>query len=94
MDVTTIKDEIREYIVEDFLCGDARGLTDNTDLNESGILDSFALLELVTLLDDRYNVRFNPEDIDANNFRNITTIALLVQRYLEEDEPSLKAGTN
>ena len=90
MDMTYISDEIRKHIVEDFLCGDDRGLHNDTDLHESGILDSFAILELVTLLDERFYVHFEPEDIDADNFRNIGTITQLVLRYLAKNEASVQ----
>jgi hypothetical protein len=48
--------EMRRYVVETWLGGDGRGLYPETDLQEAGLLDSFAMLALVGHLGDAFEV--------------------------------------
>jgi acyl carrier protein len=79
-----INTEIRDYIVSTWLSGDARGFDENTDLQESGILDSFATLALVAFLDERFQVRLEPADISTESFRTVLSIATLVSERLSD----------
>jgi acyl carrier protein len=50
------------------------------DLYQQGIVDSVGILELVSFLEEQYNVAFQPEDLDAANFRNIGQIMKLLNQ--------------
>jgi acyl carrier protein len=69
---------IRQYIVTTWLSGDARGFTDDTDLQESGILDSFSTLALVGHLDETFQTRLDPADVNTETFRTIKSLTALV----------------
>lgn len=73
-----VKADIRQYIVHTWLSGDGRGLDDETDLQQSGILDSFSTLALVAFLDDAFSVQLEPADINAESFRTVSRLARLV----------------
>lgn len=75
----TIKTDIRQYIVENWLSGDARGFADDTDLQQNGILDSFTTLALVGFLEDRYAIQLEPGDINADAFRSVEALERMVQ---------------
>jgi acyl carrier protein len=77
-----VKSNIREYIVATWLSGDERGLEDDTDLQQAGILDSFVLLDLTAFLGSSFGVQLDPSDINAETFTSIDTIAELVLRKL------------
>lgn len=49
-----------------------------TDLFETGVLDSLAFVELLLQLEREYGVTTSVEDLDADNFRTIARIALFV----------------
>jgi len=70
--------EIRDYIVTTWLSGDGRGFDDDTDLQQSGILDSFATLALIAFLDDTFKTRLDPSDVSSETFRTVKTITSLV----------------
>jgi acyl carrier protein len=75
-----IRDAVRAFILEQFLPGeDARNLTDQTELKESGILDSLSTLKLVTFLEERYGVEFEANDLDAGNLATLEAIERLVK---------------
>lgn len=47
----------------------------NTDLFESGLLDSLAFIELLLQLERELGVVVAPEELDLDNFRTINCIA-------------------
>jgi acyl carrier protein len=70
---------IKTFILENFLPGeDPKNLTDDTELKESGILDSLSTLKLVTFLEEHFKIELEASDLDAGNLSSITSIANLV----------------
>ena len=52
-----------------------------TDLVEAGLLDSLALVELLAQLEESFDVSISTDDMELENFRSITGIAMfLMQR--------------
>ena len=74
-----VKAAIREFIVSSWLNGDQRGLTDDTDLQESGLLDSLTTLSLVAFLEERFKILLDPADINAEAFRTLDAVTALVK---------------
>ncbi|MFT3926768.1 MAG: acyl carrier protein [Myxococcales bacterium] len=79
---TRVMDEIIDYIVTTWLSGDARGFTEQTDLQASGILDSFSTLALVAFLDEKFEVQLDPADVSTDSFRTVSAVANLVKGKL------------
>ncbi len=75
---TRVTNEIIDYIVTTWLSGDARGFTEQTDLQASGILDSFSTLALVAFLDEKFEVHLDPADVSTDSFRTVSAVADLV----------------
>ena len=51
----------------------------DTDLLDSGILDSFQFVELLLQLEQNFNLHFKLDSIDLEDLRTITRISRLVQ---------------
>jgi acyl carrier protein len=51
-----------------------------TDLIETGLLDSLALVELLAQLEESFDVSFSTDDMELENFRSITSIAMFVMQ--------------
>lgn len=81
---TRIKDEVRKYIVQNLLSGDARDFTDETDLQESAILDSFATLELVQFLESTFEITLGAGQIQTGSFRNVDSIARTIESAMAD----------
>lgn len=78
-----IKETVRHFILNNFLPGeDASNLTDDTELKESGILDSLSTLKLVSFLEETFKVEFEANDLDAGNLSSVATIEKLVRSKL------------
>jgi acyl carrier protein len=71
---------VREYVIEDFLFGDASQLQEDTSFLESGIIDSTGILELINFIEEKYNIRVDEEDLVPENFDSLKNIV----QYLEQ----------
>ena len=60
----------------------------DTDLLESGILDSFQFVELLLQLEQNFNLRIKIDDIDLEDLRTIARIARLVTASSGAADPS------
>lgn len=78
-----IRSVLRAYILENLLPGeDPSNLTDDTELKESGILDSMSTLKLVTYLEEQYAIEFAAADLEPANLSSIAALQRLVQSKL------------
>lgn len=75
-----VREQIRAYVVEKLLSGDDRGFTDETDLQQSGLLDSFATTELTAFLEETFGIRLGAGQVNADSFRSVATLAATVER--------------
>ena len=74
------REVVKVFILENFLPGeDARNLGDDTELKESGILDSLSTLKLVTFLEERFKIELEASDLDAGNLASVASIARLIE---------------
>ena len=71
-----MKEELVEIIEE--LTGE-EGFEDNQDLVGSGILDSLALMGLVSELSDRFGVTVTVAELIPQNFKSLDTIIALIE---------------
>ena len=55
----------------------------NVDVNffESGLLDSFDVVTLVTALDEEYKISIDGLDVSPDNFSTVNTIVVLLSKY-------------
>ncbi|MGA8150821.1 MAG: acyl carrier protein [Terriglobales bacterium] len=60
----------------------------DTDLFDSGILDSQRLVELLLHLEQRFNTRIEVEDLEIENFRCIEKIATFILRRQDDLKPA------
>lgn len=81
--MSDIKSALHAFILDNLLHGeDPANLTNETELRESGILDSLSTLKLVSFLEDRYKVEFEANDLEPGNLSTIGAIERLVQSKL------------
>jgi methoxymalonate biosynthesis acyl carrier protein len=82
---------LREQIVR--LFADAlqlEGLSVDTDLFETGILDSLAFVELLLQLERSYGVTASVDDLELENFKSIARIADFVAARVVLEEPTVR----
>jgi len=52
-----------------------------TDLVETGVLDSLALVELLVAVEEEFQIRFAPEELDIERFRSVAALVELVESH-------------
>lgn len=74
-----VRDVVKAFILEQFLPGeDPKNLTDDTELKESGILDSMSTLKLVTFLEEQFKIELEAGDLAGDNLSTLGKIEQLV----------------
>jgi acyl carrier protein len=75
---------IKDYILREFLPGESPdSLDDTTPLITGGVLDSIATVKLITFLEQRYGIRIEPHEMNADYLDFIPDIAALVATHQE-----------
>lgn len=73
--------DVKQILYE--ICEDEAVFDKDIDLIDSGLLDSYAFIELFSRLED-YNIILYPTQIDRNKLRTIVGIEELINDYLQE----------
>ena len=77
----TLHNEIREFIVENFLFGqDDNTPGDNESFLESGIIDSTGVLELVGFLEKRFRFSVEDSELVPANLDSIERLVRFIDR--------------
>jgi acyl carrier protein len=76
--------EIRDFVVNNFLFGEAGSLADDTSFLEEGVLDSTGILELVTFLESQYSIKVQDQEMVPENLDSINRAAAFVGRKQAE----------
>ncbi len=64
------------------ICEDESVYEENIDLIESGLLDSYAFIELFSKLED-YGINIQPTRIDRSKLKTVKGIEELIDEYLK-----------
>jgi len=75
-----IRDEIRKFIVEKFLFNASDQLDDKASLLETNTVDSVGILEIVSFIENRFNLKVEDEELTAENLDSISKIARFIER--------------
>ena len=71
--------DIRRFIIEQTGWTEpATALTADYPLVENGVLDSLAIFQVVTFLEDRYQIEIDDEELVPENFETINDIVRIV----------------
>ena len=76
-------DTVREFVIENFLFGDGQQLQDDTSFMESGIIDSTGILELITFLEEKYEIKIEDDELIPENLDNLQNVARFVSRKID-----------
>ena len=75
----TASSALKTFLLNEFLPGeDPAALTDTTPLMSSGILDSLAMLKLISFLENEFGVKIEAHEADEENFETINDMVRLV----------------
>jgi acyl carrier protein len=69
---------IHGFIVENFLFGDGEQLTNETSFLDSGIIDSTGILELITFLEETYNITIEDDELIPENLDSLNNVVKFI----------------
>ena len=77
--------EIEDYIAAELVFGDSKdSLSRDDDLLAQGIIDSMGVVKLVGFLEERFSIQVSDMDIVPEYFRDINSLASLVEGKLQK----------
>jgi len=76
------RDKIRAFIMENFLFENDQGLNDDTSLLDEGIIDSTGILELVSFLEEEFDISVEDEEILPENLDSITNVTAYLEKKM------------
>lgn len=78
--MSQVKQDIRKFVVDNFLFGQDDGLAEDASFLEIGLIDSTGVLELVAHLEKTYGIKVNDDELSPVNLDSINAIAAFVER--------------
>ena len=79
---STVAQQVREFIVENFLYGQKRAFKDDDSFLGEGIVDSTGVLQLVAFLEETYGITVEDEDLTPGNMDSIDSVAAYLSRKM------------
>lgn len=70
---------IREYISTELMMGDDSSLKNDTPL-WGGVIDSVGLMQLITFIEERFEIEVDDDELTSAHFGTVGDIAALVDR--------------
>ncbi len=73
---------IRQFVVQNFMFGEADRLKDDMSFLKAGIIDSTGILELIMFLEGTFAIKVEDNELIPANLDNLTNVAEFVSRKL------------
>lgn len=80
-----IEQEIRHYLIEEFLFGRSENFNQDTPLL-GNVIDSQGVIELVSFAQQRFNIEIADDDVTTDNLATLKTVVALVESKLGRKE--------
>lgn len=82
MQVDSMREQIRSFIIRTFPLARRRSIAADDPLLESGIIDSLGVLNLIAYLHGEFKIEMSDEDLVPENFQTIERLAAFALRKL------------
>ncbi|MDN5202269.1 phosphopantetheine-binding protein [Fulvivirgaceae bacterium BMA10] len=81
------RDKIKKYIINKIMFeSDESLLGCSESLLEKGIVDSLAIVNLVSFVENEFDVKISNDDITIQNFESVEAISNLVEKSLQQQD--------
>jgi acyl carrier protein len=77
-----LSEQLKAFIVENFLFGQSNSLDYDTDFFEKGIIDSTGIVELISFVEMTFNFTILDEELTLENFSSINKLTGFINRKL------------
>lgn len=80
-DITTIKNEIRDFIAS-LSYIDPTMIHDDTLIIRDSVIESIGIIQMVVFVEENYGVQMTDKDLIEENFESVNAITKLIQQKL------------
>lgn len=78
--VQKVKEQVKSFLTKQFLFEfEEETITSETNLFESGIIDSFGAVELVSFLESKFKIELTDEELVSGSLRSLDSIVKLIK---------------
>jgi acyl carrier protein len=77
---SSIVDAVRQHLTDKYKIKFGDRVTDETDLLDIGLIDSFGFVELVQHLEDRFKVTFDDAELSSNELATVRGLVTAIER--------------
>lgn len=85
MNIMQLNSEIRRFIINNFLYGqDDDTLGDNVSFLEKGLIDSTGVLELVSFVEEKYEISVADEELIPDNFDSVYKLSAFISKKIDD----------
>jgi acyl carrier protein len=74
--------ELKKFVINNFMFGQGDSLENDTDFFEKGIIDSTGTLELVSFIEENYNISVLDNELIRENLSSLTKVNEYVKSKL------------
>lgn len=74
--------DVRQFVVETFLFGNAGTLNDQTSFLDEGVIDSVGMLELINFLEAHYGIAIADVEVIRDNLDSLDKVRRFLQTKL------------
>ena len=76
--------DVKEFIIENFLFGDEEQIELETDFFEKGIIDSTGVIELVSFMEETFEISIDDEELIPENLSSLKNIKVFLEQKLNQ----------
>ncbi|MCB0392013.1 MAG: acyl carrier protein [Bdellovibrionales bacterium] len=77
-------DKLRKILIELNFSASAKTVSEDSDLFETGAIDSLTLIQYVLAIEDEFKIRIENSDITYENFKTFNTLSQFIEKkYLK-----------
>ena len=76
--------DVKEFIVENFLFGEEDQVEIDTDFFEKGIIDSTGVIELVSFMEETFEISIDDEELIPENLSSLKNIKVFLEQKLNQ----------
>jgi acyl carrier protein len=85
IETTTIEQEIRKFLTDEFLSGNGEILNEDVPLL-GNVIDSQGVINLVAFVQERFNVEVSDDDVTTENLASVKSVVALIERKLHNNK--------
>jgi acyl carrier protein len=90
-----VKSEIKKFITENFLYGqDGDAMSDDASFLETGIIDSTGVLELVSFIQEKYQIYVSDDELVPENLDSLNRLAAFIEKKSGNGNGQLEGRQN